>query len=124
MDAIIVADDSMIIQNIVEKGIGGSYKVLKAKHGKEAINYIIRNKEDNIIGMFLDLTMPEYDGFMVLQYFKNNNLFKKYPVVIISGDDTRATIDKAFRFDIVDMLAKPFSKDNIGLMIEKMKQFK
>ena len=123
MDAIIVADDSTIIQNIVEKGIGEEYKVLKAKQGKEAINYIIRNKEDNIIGIFLDLTMPEYDGFMVLQYFKNNNLFKKYPVVIISGDDTRATIDKAFRFDIVDMLAKPFSKDNIKIMIEKMKNF-
>ena len=68
--------------------------------------------------------MPEYDGFMVLNYFKNNNLFKRYPVVIISGDDTRATIDKAFRFDIVDMLSKPFSKDNISIMIEKMKNFK
>ena len=44
MDAIIVADDSTIIQNIVEKGIGEGYKVLKAKHGKEAINYIIRNE--------------------------------------------------------------------------------
>ena len=33
MDAIIVADDSTIIQNIVEKGIGEGYKVLKAKHG-------------------------------------------------------------------------------------------
>ena len=124
MDIIIVADDSMIIQNIVEKGIGEGYKVLKAKHGKEAINHIIKNKKENIIGVFLDLTMPEYDGFMVLQYFKNNNLFHKYPVVIISGDDTRATIDKAFRFDIVDMLAKPFSKDNISIMIEKMKNFK
>ena len=124
MDTIIVADDSMIIQNIVEKGIGEGYKVLKAKHGKEAINHIIKNRNENIIGVFLDLTMPEYDGFMVLQYFKNNNLFHKYPVVIISGDDSRATIDKAFRFDIVDMLAKPFSKDNISLMIEKMKNFK
>lgn len=124
MDVIIVADDSTIIQNIVEKGIGEGYKVLKAKHGKEAINHIIKNRKENIVGIFLDLSMPEYDGFMVLNYFKNNNLFKKYPVVIISGDDTKATIDKAFRYDIVDMLAKPFSKDSIGLMIEKMKNFR
>ena len=117
--AIIVADDSMIIRNIIEKSLNNEYIVLKANNGKEAIKHITDKKHD-IIGILLDLNMPESDGFMVLNYFKNNNLFKKYPIVIISGDDTKETIDRAFTYDIVDMLNKPFSKDNIKNMINKM----
>ena len=117
--AIIVADDSMIVKNIVEKAIDDEYMVLKASNGKEAIKHIT-DKKYEIIGMLLDLNMPESDGFMVLNYFKNNNLFKKYPIVIISGDDTKETIEKAFTYDIVDMLNKPFSKDNINNMVNKI----
>ena len=117
--AIIVADDSMIIRNIIEKALNDEYVVLKACNGKEAIKYITDKKYD-IVGMLLDLNMPESDGFMVLNYFQNNNLFKKYPIVIISGDDTKETIDKAFSYDIVDMLNKPFSSNNIKNMVNKM----
>ncbi len=121
--AIIVADDSMIIRNIIEKAIEDEYVVLKAGNGKEAIKYITDKKYD-IVGILLDLNMPESDGFMVLNYFQNNNLFKKYPIVIISGDDTKETIGRAFSYDIVDMLNKPFSGDNVKNMISKMITFK
>lgn len=117
--AIIVADDSMIIKNIVEKALKDEYVVLKASNGKEAINHIIDRKYD-IVVILLDLNMPESDGFVVLNYFQNNNLFKRIPISIISGDDTKETIDKAFTYDIVDMLNKPFSSDNIKNIVNKM----
>ncbi len=117
--AIIIADDSMIIRNIIEKALSDEYVVLKASNGREAIKHIT-DKKYEIIGMLLDLNMPESDGFVVLNYFKNNNLFKRYPIVIISGDDTSDTINKAFTYDIVDMLNKPFSGDKIKAMVSKM----
>ena len=66
--AIIVADDSMIIRNIIEKALSDEYVVLKAANGKEAIKHITDKKYD-IVGMLLDLNMPESDGFVVLNYF-------------------------------------------------------
>ena len=117
--AIIVADDSMIVRNIIEKAISDEYVVLKASNGREAINHVVEKKYD-IQGVVLDLNMPESDGFVVLNYFKNNNLFKKYPVSIISGDDSKETIEKAFTYDIVDMLNKPFSGENIKSIVRKM----
>lgn len=124
MKAVIVADDSIIVKNIVEKAINDEYKVLKASDGREAIKYITDNKEDEIVGILLDLNMPNYNGFHVLNYFKNNNLFGKYPIAIISGDDTKETIEKAFSYSIVDMLNKPFTKDNVKNIINKMIHFK
>ena len=117
--AIIVADDSMIIRNIIEKALSDEYVVLKASNGSEAIKHITDRKYE-IVGILLDLNMPESEGFTVLNFFKNNNLFKRYPVVIISGDDTSETINKAFTYDIVDMLNKPFTGNKIKNMIEKM----
>ena len=121
--AIIVADDSMIVRNIIEKALRDEYVILNAKNGREAIKHII-NKKYNIVGMLLDLNMPDSDGFVVLNYYQNNNLFKRYPIVIISGDDSKSTIDKAFKYDIVDMLSKPFSAENIKNSVIKIVNFK
>lgn len=121
--AIVVADDSMIIKNIIEKSLKDEYVVLKASNGKEAVHHLVENKYD-IIGMFLDLAMPDYDGFVVLDHFKKNKLFKRCPIVIISGDDTKKTIERAFTYNIVDMLNKPFNSTNIKSMVNKMITFK
>lgn len=121
--AIIVADDSMIIRNSIENALKDEYIVLTAKTGREAIKHII-NKKYEIVGMLLDLNMPDSDGFVVLNYYKNNNLFKRYPIVIISGDDSKSTIDKAFKYDIVDMLTKPFDMDYVKNAVNKIINYK
>ena len=124
MDTVIVADDSEIMQKIIEESLKDKFNVLKAKNGKEVVSYVTSNNNYNIAGILLDLNMPECDGFVVLEYFKNNNLFMKYPVVIISGDDTKETIERAFKYNIIDMLNKPFGADRVREMVNKMKSYK
>lgn len=119
MKSIIVADDSNIIVNIIRKAFEGKYNVLSAKDGAEAISIIQSNNLDDIIGMLLDLNMPGVDGFAVLDYLKYNNLFNHLPVSIITGDDDMAVIDKAFKYDIIDILKKPFTIDNVKKIVEK-----
>ena len=114
---VIVADDSELIRNVMNKALSDEYQVINAKDGKEAMEAMMMNT--NISCMLLDLNMPGYNGFVVLDYFKENNLFAKTPVFIISGDDSKATIEKAFTYDIVDMLNKPFSIDNVKSAVER-----
>ena len=120
MKKIIVADDSKIISNIVDRAFRDEYEVLVANNGREAIDIIKNNVDDSIIGILLDLNMPEVDGFAVLDYFKENNLFKRIPVCIITGDVQKERIDKAFTYDIVDVLAKPFTFENVREEVEKI----
>ncbi len=124
MKKILVADDSEIIKNIIAKAIADDYEVLKASNGREATDLIVQDKDREIVGLLLDLNMPGTDGFYVLNYFKNNNLFKRIPVSIISGDDSKETIDKAFTYEIVDLLNKPFGVDNIKSVVSKMENYK
>ena len=117
---IIVADDSSIITNIVEKAFEGKYKVLVASNGQEAVDKIKTNDAKDIVALILDLNMPEVDGFAVLDYFKDNNLFEKIPVCIITGDVEKERIDKAFTYGIVDVLPKPFTMDSVRNVVEKV----
>ena len=117
---ILVVDDSNIIRNFVKRIFSDTYNVGTASDGEEAINIIKANQDNDFIeAILLDLNMPKVDGFAVLDYMKENDLLKKMPVSIISGDSSKETIDRAFGYQIVDMLEKPFNDQSIKMVIEK-----
>ena len=119
--SILIVDDSSIIRNSLKRIFSNDYEILIAKNGLEAISIITKNvlssnmnmSKENIVGMLLDLVMPESDGFEVLEFMKANDLFNRIPVAIISGDETRETRKRVYQYEIVDMLEKPFNTENI-----------
>jgi len=117
-DVILIVDDSKLVVNFALKVLEGKYKGISALDGKEAINIINSNKY-NILAILLDLNMPNVDGFQVLDYLKGSNLYSKIPISIITGDDSKDMIAKAFTYNIVDMLNKPFSKDDLLSVVDK-----
>lgn len=118
---ILVVDDSDIIRNLIQKMFTDEFEVLTANDGKEAIDLV--NQNDGLYGMLLDLNMPNVNGFAVLEYFKENNLFSKIPVAIITGDDTKETVQKAFTYTIVDVLNKPFNERDVKRVLTAMINF-
>ena len=124
MKKILVADDSKLISNIVDRAFRDNYEIVTALNGKEAIDIINNNIDDSICCLLLDLNMPEVDGFEVLDYFKANSLFSKIPVAIITGEDSRENIDKAFLYPIADVLSKPFNERDVKRVVEKTISYK
>lgn len=122
---ILVADDSNIIRNFVKRIFSEKYNVGVAQDGEEALKIIKSNQNnEEIVAVLLDLNMPRVDGFAVLDFMNDNQLFGKMPVSIISGDSSKDTIAKAFGYQIVDMLAKPFTEMDIKHVVEKTIYFK
>ena len=120
-----VVDDSNIIRNFTKKIFEGQYEVGTAKNGQEAIDIIEVNKGNgNIVAILLDLNMPKVDGFEVLKYIENSDLFEEMPVSIITGDSSKETIDKAYKYPIVDMLGKPFTENDVKRIVEKTISYK
>lgn len=118
--AILVVDDSNIIRNFILKIFKDDFEVIVANDGMEALD-IINDPEKNtkIKAMLLDLNMPNVNGFEVLDYFKNNDLFTKYPTSIITGVDDKESIEKAYKYPIVDILLKPFNERDVKKILEK-----
>jgi twitching motility two-component system response regulator PilG len=106
-----VIDDSKTIRRTAEtllKKTGCT--VITAEDGFEALAKIVGEKPDII---FVDIMMPRLDGYQTCSLIKNNPLFKKTPVVMLSSKD--GLFDRA-RGRIVgseQYLTKPFTKDEL-----------
>lgn len=111
---VIIADDSSIVLNFLKNNLNGKFEVIEANNGEEVIKNL---NTEGIYALLLDLNMPNLNGFDVLEYMKKNNLFKTISVLVITGDDTEETINKAFTYPIIDVLNKPFTNENINRVI-------
>lgn len=131
-DCILIVDDDKLMRNMIKKIFADEYKIIMAENGKEAIEYLeansskgITESSDNILGIFLDLTMPVMDGFAVLEYLSKNNYLYRIPVIIISGDYEKETKARVYNYGVADMLEKPFDfevvKHRIGNFINLYK---
>lgn len=119
LQSILVVDDSNLVSNFIKKIFDNKYDVITAADGNEAIQIIKEDINNKIIACLLDLNMPNVNGFEVLDYFRSNNLFVKIPVSIITGNDDKSSIDKAFTYPIVDLLTKPFNERDVKRIVDK-----
>lgn len=104
--AILVTDDSEIVRNFVTKIIDATWKfeAIQAKDGFEAINII--NKNPKIVGMLLDLNMPNLSGDKVLKYLDDYHLFDKITVAVVTGEEDINRVMSTFKFPIVNAIQK------------------
>lgn len=117
---IIIADDSPVITNFFSKIFRNEFEVIVAHNGKEVIDIVNQYMNDSLVGLFLDLQMPVMNGFEVLDYFKEHDLFKVVPVSIISGEDTEEGIKRAMSYQgVIDMIQKPFDATSIRAIVDK-----
>lgn len=116
---LLVVDDSNIIINFIENIVKDEYNVVRANNGIEAVNKI----EEGIYAILLDLNMPKSNGIDVLNYLKDNDLIEKIPVVIITGNDTKEAVSEVIGYNVLDVLNKPFTVDNIKRVITLIENF-
>mgnify|MGYP004621380847 FL=1 len=121
---IMIIDDDKMTCGLIKKIFDKDYDIIIANNGKEAIEYLSDNDNSsfkaNIACIFLDLLMPVLDGFSVLDYLNDNNYLNKLPVIIISGNYDKETRNRAYSYQIADMLEKPFNVQVVRHRIEKM----
>lgn len=80
---------------------------------KNAIQYLKNHEVDCV---FLDIEMPEIDGFQFLDYFPHRN----FEVVFVTAYDEYAI--NAIKESAVDYLLKPIDSDDLIHTIEKLNQ--
>lgn len=120
---ILVVDDSNITRNLIEHVFKNKYKVLMASNGKGAMD-IVDVMADSLVCILLDLNMPDVDGFDVLDYFKEQNIFNRIPVCIVTGEDAPEIIGKVKTYPVSAILLKPFSTEQISTVVSRAIELK
>lgn len=109
---LLVEDEKEVLELYKLKLTIDGYEVIVAENGSEGLKKAI---EENPEMIFLDIKMPEMDGFEVLKRLRSDNKTKNIPVIILSNFDEQEMIEKGLTLGANEYLVKSqFSPEDIS----------
>ena len=113
---LLICDDSLMARKQVAKSLPPNWdvEVSYATNGVEGLDAIRSGKGEMV---FLDLTMPEMDGYQVLQHIKEEAL--KAVVIVISADIQPEARERVLKYGALDFIKKPINPDKLREVLDK-----
>ncbi len=125
MDRILIVDDTEMSRELLAELLEDKYEVVFARNGREAL-HILSIQMGKITAVLLDLLMPEMNGYEFLMEIKDRKWDKKFPVIVVSGDDSEISKEICEELGVNHYITKPFRNKEavaeISLAIEEYKK--
>jgi two-component system chemotaxis response regulator CheY len=110
---VIIADDSRMIRNIIDKTISTiGCEAIHATNGREVLDLLGTRSEDVEL-ILLDWNMPVLNGLDVLKSMQNNGQYRKIPVLMISTESEEDRIAQIMNAGAWGYLSKPFTPERL-----------
>lgn len=118
INKILVVDDSPSELNNIKSILSSAgYRVLSATNGKEAVELAKAEHPDLI---FLDIVMPDMDGYATCRQLTHDSATKSIPVVFVTSKNQKADRLWAQMQGGKAFITKPYNDDEI---IDQIKAF-
>ncbi|MDD3712571.1 MAG: response regulator transcription factor [Candidatus Izemoplasmatales bacterium] len=114
---VLIVDDEFRIRKLLAEFLTREgYKVLEAEDGEEALDILFESgkKVDMVI---LDVMMPKYDGWFVLERIRE---YMTIPVVMLTARSDEYDQLKGFKLGADDYVTKPFSPSVLVARVNKI----
>jgi CheY-like chemotaxis protein len=85
--------------------------VLTATTGREAVNLLSQNSEVAIV--LMDIMMPEMDGYQTMQAIREQEKWRKLPIVALTAKAMKGDREKCLEAGASDYLAKPVNTEQL-----------
>lgn len=116
MNKILIVDDSKDIRDILSKVLSlMGFEAAVASNGNEALNLFLTNSFDLVL---TDLEMPDLDGWTLALHIKDKS--PNTPVVMITGSEKEAVMERLKGSCIDSILFKPFMLEDIQKTVQIM----
>ena len=118
IEKILVVDDDDLSRSYLSEALQrNGYSVDNASDGQEAVSLTDKQNYDMV---FLDMRMPRMSGLKVLERVKKTA--KETTVVIMTAYGSIESAVEAMRKGAYDYIIKPFSLDNIELLLKRVQE--
>jgi DNA-binding response OmpR family regulator len=108
---ILVVEDQAPFREFLEVTLTKlGFDVVTALTGKKAIDRAKDHKPDMV---FLDVMLPDMDGYQICNALRDDPDMAFTPIIFISALGTQKHIDKAMSAGATDYLVKPLGMDDI-----------
>ncbi|MBQ9766436.1 MAG: response regulator [Lachnospiraceae bacterium] len=109
---ILVADDEPINRELLAYIFQEHYIVVTTVDGAETIK-AVEDNENNLALIILDLVLPDISGLDVLEKLKVKGILEKVPVIMLTGESTEESDEKAYLYGVSDIIYKPFLPNSL-----------
>jgi CheY-like chemotaxis protein len=108
---ILLVDDEPALLRLMARALkAAGIETLSARSGREALGLL---RTQSLDAMITDIGMPELDGMTLLR--ATRQVAPELPVIVITGDTTEATAERAGQLGAVALLLKPL---HLGELVE------
>jgi CheY-like chemotaxis protein len=115
---LVVEDDPASLELMTEVLRSLEAEVRPLSDSREAAVLIKQQKFD---GIFLDLEMPNLNGFAIAQEVRTSSWNSLTPIVIVTGRDERDTMHQAFATGATFFLQKPIDKRKLAILFRAVR---
>jgi CheY-like chemotaxis protein len=107
---LVVEDDLANLELMAE--VFGSLRadVRTVSESTKAVSLVAQEKFD---GIFLDLEMPALHGLDLARLIRNSSWNKTTPIIIVTGQDDKKTMQQAFAAGVTFFLQKPVDRQKL-----------
>ena len=114
---VLVVDDEYRIRRLVSDFLKREeYRVIEAADGEEALDIIFESNQ-KVDLVILDVMMPKYDGWYVLERIRD---FLNTPVIMLTARSDEYDQLKGFKLGADDYVTKPFSPSVLVARVNKL----
>jgi len=129
LKVLVVEDDVPTLELMWEVLTSLGVEVRPLSDSLQAASLVTQEKFD---GVFLDLMMPQVDGFELARRIRQSTSNSRTPIVVVSGRQDRHTMEQAFTSGASFFLAKPVNRKTLtqlldstrGSMLEERRRYK
>jgi putative two-component system response regulator len=114
----LIVEDKAVNRYVLKSIFEEDYEIAECADGRAAIE-LLEEERDAVSVVLLDIVMPVCDGFAVLEYMKKTAL-DTVPVILISSNVDDNNIQKAYEYDVVDYIQKPFQEDVVRQRVQRV----
>jgi two-component system chemotaxis response regulator CheY len=113
---VLIVDDSRLARMMLRKALPPSLstEVVEAATGNEAIRCVESSRVDL---MFLDLTMPDQDGYQVLKILQDTG--QTPPTIVVSADVQTLAADRVLKLGALAFLGKSLKPEELTAVLQR-----
>src|SRR3984893_10092720 len=104
MATILIVDDDEALRRLMRLELSDTYTIIDSGNPEEGLALALESKPDAIL---LDLRMPKYSGYELLQTFTSFSRTQVIPVIIVSGEGGTQTRELCKQLGAADYFEKP-----------------
>ncbi|OZQ66658.1 hypothetical protein CA600_10990 [Paenibacillus sp. VTT E-133280] len=120
-DILLIDDDVELVAYLKESLEKQNYYVSIALSAERGLKIFYESKPDLIL---LDILLPDISGIEVLNQIIGKAKKERIPIIIISGESSKATQLHAYRLGVMDFLSKPVDIDLFLALIKNRFELK